>query len=211
MGSNPGGIILYDTRMNKEISVIKGQESINSLDFHENLLAFNSSSKLLVTDMRKIGHEFYSKKIFNKHTKNILDLSFSPSGNKIVSGSADCTIRVYSLPNSNNNDNNSNNLVYYNQRMGMVNGVTFSNCNNFIISGSDDGSLRLWKSHPNNPDRVLNFREKKSRVKNENLKNAFKGVSELRRIRNHVFLPKGLKNEIKQKREMDKKRGYYKE
>ncbi|ORD98749.1 SOF1 [Hepatospora eriocheir] len=174
---------LYDIRMNKEIYKI--DQSVNCVDFHENKIVFGGD-KITVTDFRKLNEEYYGKKYFNKHTNEILSVNFSMTGHRIVSGSSDTTIRIENI-------NSKNSQIYYNDRMGIVNGVSFSNCNSFIFSGSDDGSLRLWRSYPNAPSKNLSYQEKMSRLENDRLKNKFKDFKEIQRIRNHSFYKKNYK------------------
>ena len=107
---------------------------------------------------------------------------------------------LYNLKNDSLND------IYYNKRMGLVHGVEYSACGNYIVSGSDDGSIRLWRTE-SNQKLYASGREKKKMSENRQLQEKFKDFAEISRIRKHKFLPAEIKNKVKQLNErLDRKK-----
>lgn len=70
----------------------------------------------------------------------------------------------------------------------------------FIVSGSEDTNLRIWKSHAGDTMKPLLPREKEKLAYHESLKKKYKYNSEVKRILRHRHLPKFIvkKNKIKQ-------------
>ena len=64
-------------------------------------------------------------------------MAFSPKGDRIVSGSEDRTVRVWST-------RGSRLIAILNIHTGSVRSVVFSNQGNEILSGSEDRTLRRW-------------------------------------------------------------------
>lgn len=62
--------------------------------------------------------------------------------------------------------------------------------NNFIISGSEDTNIRLWKSHASAPMKPMLPREKEKLAYHEKLKKKYKYNTEIKRILRHRHLPK---------------------
>jgi len=70
-----------------------------------------------------------------------LDVDYSPTGRELVSGSYDSTVRIFSV------DAGKSREVYHTRRMQRVFCVKYSADSNYVLSGSDDSVIRLWKSH----------------------------------------------------------------
>lgn len=67
----------------------------------------------------------------------------------------------------------------------------------FIISGSEDTNIRIWKANAGDPMKPLLPREKEKIAYNEKLKKKYKYNSEIKRILRHRHLPKFI---VKKKR-----------
>jgi WD repeat and SOF domain-containing protein 1 len=70
----------------------------------------------------------------------------------------------------------------------------------FIVSGSEDTNVRIWKSNASEPITVgMLPREKEKIAYNEKLKKKYKHNYEIKRILRHKHLPKFIvkKNKIK--------------
>ena len=62
----------------------------------------------------------------------------------------------------------------------------------YILSGSDDTNVRLWRAVANQRGTALLDREKKKREYQEAVVDKFKYMPEVKRIKNHTHVPKGV-------------------
>jgi WD repeat and SOF domain-containing protein 1 len=99
-------------------------------------LVANEDSNLYSFDIRKINNVL---KIYKGHVMPVQSLDQEEKGGMIISGSLDRTIRVFS-PKSDFKAN-----VFSSSRMTRVLCVSFSLDRNVILSGSEDGNMRVWK------------------------------------------------------------------
>ncbi len=87
--------------------------------------------------MRQMGR---ARNIQKGHTAAVLSLDFSPSGTELVSGSWDRTIRIFDCNAGNSRD------IYHTKRQARVQCVAWTPDNNYILSASDEGNVRLWRA-----------------------------------------------------------------
>lgn len=57
-------------------------------------------------------------------------------------------------------DKGSSEDVFHGKRMGRVSSTIFTNDARFVVSGSDDGNLRVWKANASEKLGVVNARER---------------------------------------------------
>ncbi|TDL15641.1 WD40 repeat-like protein [Rickenella mellea] len=88
--------------------------------------------------------------VLEGHTGSVLSVAYSPDGKQIVSGSVDCTIRVWDVPTE------SLALKPINGHTDMVLSVAFSPDGKRIISGSWDRTVRIWDAQSGTLDLTLN-------------------------------------------------------
>ena len=74
--------------------------------------------------------------------------------------------------------------------------------NKFIVSGSDDYSVRIWKANASAPLKHLYLREKKKLEYNAKLRERFGEFEEIKKINNQRMIPKYIKTAQKKKRVM---------
>ncbi|KAJ3129354.1 hypothetical protein HK100_008690 [Physocladia obscura] len=74
---------------------------------------------------------------FEGCSMKITAVAFSPDGNYIVSGSADCTIKLWKI--------GGDLVTTFNGHSGAVKTISFLPDGLFIASGSDDGTVNLWE------------------------------------------------------------------
>lgn len=67
-------------------------------------------------------------------------VAFSPSGDRIVAGSSDGTVRVWRTDGSDRDD-----PIVLEGHQGGVRSVAFSPSGDRIVTGSDDGTARIWR------------------------------------------------------------------
>jgi WD40 repeat protein len=75
------------------------------------------------------------------HTGPVLALAFSPDGNRLASGSADRTARVWNLA-----DANATPVPPFSGHAGEVRAVAFSLDGNHVLSGAADNTLKSWNA-----------------------------------------------------------------
>lgn len=78
----------------------------------------------------------------------------------------------------------------------------------YILSGSEDTNVRLWKSHASDAMKPLLPREKEKLAYYDKLKKKFKHATEVKRILRHRHLPKYVvkKKKVKQIQKVSKHR-----
>ncbi|KAJ0112782.1 hypothetical protein Patl1_02324 [Pistacia atlantica] len=70
--------------------------------------------------------------------------------------------------------------------------VKFSCDASYVISGSDDTNLRLWKAKASEQLGVLHPRERRKHEYHEAVKNRYKHLPDVKRIVRHRHLPKPI-------------------
>ena len=78
--------------------------------------------------------------IHKDHVSAVMDVAFSPTGREFVSGSYDRTVRIFSTTGGRSRD------VYHTKRMQRIFCVNYSADARFVLSGSDDTNVRIWKA-----------------------------------------------------------------
>jgi DDB1- and CUL4-associated factor 13 len=70
----------------------------------------------------------------------------------------------------------------------------------YVLSGSDDGNIRLWRANASERSGILTSRERQKLQYNEHLKEQFKHMPEIKRIARHRHVPKPIKKAAEIKR-----------
>ncbi len=134
--------------------------------------------------MRKLDE---AKMIHKDHTNAILSVDFAPTGKEFCTGSYDKSIRIFKY-----NDGRSRE-VYHTKRMQQVNSIAYSMDSKFIISGSEDTNVRIWKSWASYSLKPMLAREKEKIAYSNRLKKKFAYNTEIKRILRHKHVPKLIK------------------
>ncbi|KAH3664335.1 hypothetical protein WICMUC_005720 [Wickerhamomyces mucosus] len=177
-------IILYDIRTNSPIQKLIQTMRTNSIDWNPieafNFVIANEDHNLYYYDMR------YMKKalnVFKDHVAAVLDVDFAPTGQEIVTGSYDKTIRIFNIKSGHSRD------IYHTKRMQHVTQIKYSMDSKYIISGSDDGNIRLWRSIANDRSNVKSNKLRTKLEYDNALKERFKNMPEIKRISRHRHVP----------------------
>ena len=85
----------------------------------------------------------------------------------------------------------------------------------FLLTGSDDGNVRLWRANASKREGIKSARQRQKLEYDEALKERYKHMPEIRRIKRHRHVPKPVKKAaeikeeelkaIKRKRENERK------
>ncbi|HCB55707.1 TPA: hypothetical protein DEP26_01865, partial [Candidatus Uhrbacteria bacterium] len=78
-----------------------------------------------------------TQKLFEGHTGWVRSVAFSPDGKWIVSGSYDCTIKIW-------NRETRECVRTLKGHTDWVRSVVFSPDGKWIVSGSDDSTIKIW-------------------------------------------------------------------
>ncbi|GAB2285383.1 hypothetical protein Dimus_019838 [Dionaea muscipula] len=177
-------IVLYDLRMSSPAKKIIMMTRTNSISWNPmepmNFTAANEDCNCYSYDSRKLGE---AKCVHKDHVSAVMDIDYSPTGREFVTGSYDRTVRIYPYNGGHSRE------IYHTKRMQRVFCVKFSCDATYVISGSDDFNLRLWKAKASEQLGVLLPRERKKHDYNEAVKNRYKHLPDVKRIVRHRHLP----------------------
>ena len=139
-------ICLYDLRGNTPLKkvTLKNKSSCAAWNPYEplNFTIGNEDSNCYTFDMRKLEQ---ASLIHKDHVAAVLDIDFAPTGKEFVTGSFDKTIRIFPY------NSGTSREIYHTKRMQQIFTVLYTMDNRFILSGSDDTNIRLWKASASDP------------------------------------------------------------
>ncbi|PKA66419.1 Guanine nucleotide-binding protein subunit beta-1 [Apostasia shenzhenica] len=210
--SSDRGIILYDLRVSSPARKLILKTRTNSISWNPmepmNFTAANEDTNCYSYDVRKLSE---AKCVHADHVSAVMDIDYSPTGREFVTGSYDRTIRIFNY----NGDHSRE--VYHTKRMQRslfasvvvccfwftviadefsvpcrVFCVKYSCDGTYVISGSDDTNLRLWKAKASEQLGVLLPRERKKQEYMDAVKERYKHLPEVKRIIRHRHLPKPI-------------------
>ncbi|KNA15888.1 hypothetical protein SOVF_094180 [Spinacia oleracea] len=177
-------IAIYDLRLSTPATKIIMQTKTNSISWNPmeplNFTAANEDCNCYSYDLR---HLTQAKCVHQDHVSAVMDIDYSPTGQEFVTGSYDRTVRIFSKNGGHSRE------IYHTKRMQRVFCVKFSGDASYIVSGSDDTNLRLWKAKASEQLGVLLPREKKKHDYDEAVMKRYKHLEEVKRIVRHRHLP----------------------
>ncbi|XP_020580447.1 DDB1- and CUL4-associated factor 13 [Phalaenopsis equestris] len=185
--SSDRSIILYDLRMSSPARKLIMKTRCNSLSWNPmepmNFTAANEDTNCYSYDARKLDE---AKCVHGDHVSAVMDIDYSPTGREFVTGSYDRTVRIFNY----NGDHSKE--IYHTKRMQRVFCVKYSCDGTYVISGSDDTNLRLWKAKASEQLGVLLPRERRKQEYLDAVKDRYKHLPEVKRIVRHRHLPKPI-------------------
>ncbi|CAJ2652836.1 DDB1- and CUL4-associated factor 13-like [Trifolium pratense] len=180
-------INLYDLRMDSPVRKMIMQTKTNSIAWNPmepiNFTVANEDGYCYSYDSRKLGE---AKCVHQDHVSAVLDIDYSPTGREFVTGSYDRSVRIFPYNGGHMRE------IYHTKRMQRVFCVKFSGDGSYVISGSDDTNLRLWKANASEQLGVILPREKKKHQYHEAIKKRYKHLPEINRIARHKHLPRSI-------------------
>ena len=200
-GANDNSLMLYDLRAGTPIRKLVLANKTNAVSWNPmeafNFTSANEDGRCYTYDMRRLDQAL---NVHADHVGPVMDVDYSPTGKEFVTGSFDRTVRIFER------DSGRSRAVYHTKRMQRVFQVKFTQDSRFVVSGSDDTNLRVWKSNASANLRPLLHREKVKRDYDEKLKERFKHAPDIKRIARHQHVPKKILNASRLEREMDNSR-----
>ncbi|CAH2285734.1 DDB1- and CUL4-associated factor 13 [Pelobates cultripes] len=194
-------IVLYDMRQATPLKKVILEMRTNTICWNPMeafiFTAANENFNLYTYDMRNLEHPL---KVHMGHVSAVLDVDYSPTGKEFVSASFDKSIRIFPV------QLGSSREVYHTKRMQHVTCVKWSADNKYILSGSDEMNIRLWKANASEKLGLLAPRERAALNYNQKLKEKFQHHPQIKRIARHRHLPKSIYSQIKEQRIMKEAR-----
>jgi WD repeat and SOF domain-containing protein 1 len=191
-------IILYDRRLETAIGKITLAMKSNALCWNPmeafNFTVANEDTNCYTFDMRKMKA---ACNVLKDNTSAVMDLDYSPTGEEIVTGAYDKSMRIFSSRHGHSRD------IYHTKRMQRIFSVKFSMDSKFVLSSSDDGNIRLWRSEASERLGYTHPRQKDALMQSKALIQRYQYIPEIHRISKHRHVPKPIKLAQKERRVME--------
>ncbi|KAL1948526.1 hypothetical protein VTO73DRAFT_12601 [Trametes versicolor] len=188
---------LYDIRTGKAERRIIMQMRSNALSwsptFPTTVLLASEDHNLYTFDIRALNNP---TQIYKAHVAAVMSCDWSPTGLEFVSGGWDRTVRIWKEGAGTQPE------VYHTKRMQRVTSTLYSGDSRFVLSGSDDGNVRIWKAHASDKLGIVTARERAAIEYRQGLKARWKGDAEVSKIARTRHLPRPVHKAAQLKREM---------
>lgn len=190
-------ITLYDIRQSSPLQKIILSMRSNAIAWNPmeafHFTAANEDSNLYTFDMRQMGVPLY---MHVDHINAVIDVDYSPTGKEFVTGSFDKTIRIYQ------DNSRRSREVYHTKRMQKISSVVWSNDATYILSGSEEANIRIWKANASQKLGQVSRRERQALEYSDKLKEKYQHHPLIKRISRHRHVPRLIHNSARQKRIM---------
>jgi WD repeat and SOF domain-containing protein 1 len=150
---------------------------------------------LYTYDMRKLDA---AANVHRDHVSAVLDVSYSPTGKEFCSASYDRSVRIFAV----RGDSGRSREVYTAPRMQRVWACRFTPDSHFILSGSEDTIVRVWKAQASTPLGTLAPRQERRLKYSAKLLDRFGHVGEVRKINKTRRLPRAIFKERAMRKDM---------
>ncbi|KAK2777943.1 rRNA-processing protein sof1 [Emmonsiellopsis sp. PD_33] len=181
-------VVLYDLRTSSPLSKVVLKLASNAISWNPmeafNFAVASEDHNIYIFDMRKMDRAL---NVLKDHVAAVMDVEFSPTGEGLVSASYDRTIRLWNRNSGHSRD------IYHTKRMQRVFSAMFTSDNKYVLSGSDDGNIRVWRAEASSRSGIKSARQRQQLDYNEALKERYAHMPEIRRIKRHRRLPKAVK------------------
>ncbi|KDQ06192.1 hypothetical protein BOTBODRAFT_121821, partial [Botryobasidium botryosum FD-172 SS1] len=190
-------LTLYDIRTGKAERRVVLQMRANHLSWCPTLptsiLLASEDHNLYTFDIRSFS---IPTQIYKDHVAAVMSCDWSPTGTEFVSGGWDRTVRIWK------EGVGRGPAVYHAKRMQRVFSTMYTGDAAFILSGSDDGNVRIWKARASEKLGVVDGREKASKQYRDKLRERWKFDPEVGKVERHRHLPKAVHKAAELKRTM---------
>ncbi|EMD36877.1 hypothetical protein CERSUDRAFT_51790 [Gelatoporia subvermispora B] len=188
---------LYDIRTGKAERRVIMQMRSNSLawspTFPTTVLLASEDHNLYTFDIRSLNTP---TQIYKAHVAAVMSCDWSPTGTEFVSGGWDRTVRIWKEGVGTAPE------VYHTKRMQRVMSTLYTADARYVLSGSDDGNVRIWKAHSSDKLGVITARERAAIEYRDALKDKWKMDAEVGKVSRSRHIPKPVYKAAQLKRTM---------
>ena len=182
-------VMFHDMRMKNSLAKLVLAMNSNSIAWNP-MEAFyfavaNEDHQAYVFDMRYLDK---AVNVLRGHVGAVLDVDYAPTGQELVTASYDKTMRIYDVRAGSSRD------IYHTRRMQRLFCARFSGDANYVLTGSDDGNVRIWKAQASAKLGVVAPRQKAALEYADALKQRYKELPEVKRVLQHRIIPKQIKS-----------------
>ena len=180
-------IVIADTRQKEITRRITLAMQSNAVDWNPQVpnyfVAANDDTACYLFDIRMTGS---AVRVFTDHLGPVTCVNFSPNGKEFLTGSYDRTLRIWDWNTIKSKD------CYHTKRMQRVFACCVSPDSKFALSGSEDMSIRIFKTKANEELSLRSKKEENAQLMNERLLKKWRHAPEVSRIADKQNLPKSL-------------------
>lgn len=181
-------VVIYDLRTSTPVTKTLLKFATNRLAWSPmeafNMATASEDHNVYLFDMRKFDRAL---NVLKDHVAAVMDVEFSPTGEELVTASWDRTVRLWGRDRGHSRD------MYHTKRMQRVMAAAWTPDARYVLSGSDDGNVRLWRANASERQAVKSARHRQALEYNDALVRRFAHMPEIRRIRRHRHVPKVIK------------------
>jgi DDB1- and CUL4-associated factor 13 len=181
-------VVLYDLRTSSAVSKVVLRLSSNAISWNPmeafNFAVANEDHNCYLFDMRRLDRAL---NVLKDHVAAVMDVDFSPTGEELVTASYDRTVRLW------NRDRGHSRDIYHTKRMQRVFSAMYTPDNNYVLSGSDDGNVRLWRANASARSGIKSARQRQKREYDEALVRRYAHMPEIRKIKKHRHIPRTVR------------------
>lgn len=182
-------IMFHDMRTKASLAKLVLSMSSNAIAWNPMeafyLAVANEDHQAYVFDMRYLDK---AVNVFRGHVGAILDIDYSPTGQEVVTASYDKSMRIFDVKQGSSRD------IYHTNRMQRLFSTRFSGDSKYVLSGSDDGNIRIWKTQAASKLGVVAPRQQAALEYADALKDRYKELPEVKRVLKHRNVPKHIKS-----------------
>ncbi|KAL1704358.1 WD40-repeat-containing domain protein [Schizophyllum commune] len=188
---------LYDIRTGKAerrvVMTMRNNSLAWSPTFPTSILLASEDHNLYTFDIR---HLDTPTQIYKAHVAAVMSCDWAPTGLEFVSGGWDRTVRIWKEGRGHSPE------VYHTKRMQRVSSTIFTGDARFVVSGSDDGNVRVWKAKASDKLGIITARERAAMEYRDSLKERWKNDKEVNKVIRTRHLPKPVYKAASLKRTM---------
>lgn len=185
---NDRSVCLYDLRASVPMRKFILSMNSNKLAWNPrepmNFTLANEDFNLYTFDMRKLDHALM---IHKDHVGAVMDVAYSPTGREFVTASYDRTVRIFNINSGRSRE------VYHTKRMQRVFCASYTADTQYVLSGSDDTNIRVWKAQASKSVAADAGRAERKKQYLHSLKKRYAHMPEIRRMNNDKKTPKAVR------------------